>query len=162
MATRPGKSAHDAVSSASANCHMYGWIIDLDIKGFFDNLNHDKMMQLLKLHTQEQWILLYVERWLKAGVEIDGVITGRQSGTPQGGVISPLLTNIYLPRLSVVWLNYKSTAIRSLQLRIFLFNRFKGCYRINIISEIMQQFILTHPMCKKSKLICSTFIKPCR
>ncbi|MDQ2752193.1 MAG: reverse transcriptase domain-containing protein, partial [Bacteroidota bacterium] len=53
---RPGKSAHDAVSSASANCHKYGWIIDLDIKGFFDNINHDKMMELLQLHTQEQCI----------------------------------------------------------------------------------------------------------
>src|SRR6185312_665788 len=81
---RPGKSAHEAVGRAEANCRKYGWIIDLDIKGFFDNLNHEKMMQLLQLHTQEQWILLYVERWLKAGVELDGEITGRQTGTPQG------------------------------------------------------------------------------
>ena len=104
---RPGKSAHDAVSSAGANCHKYGWIIDLDIKGFFDNLNHDKMMQLLKLHTQEQWILLYVERWLKAGVELDGVITARKSGTPQGGVISPLLANIYLHHAFDKWMEGK-------------------------------------------------------
>lgn len=104
---RPGKSAHDAVSSASANCRKYGWIIDLDIKGFFDNINHDKMMELLKLHTQEHWILLYVERWLKAGVELDGVITARQSGTPQGGVISPLLANIYLHHAFDKWMEGK-------------------------------------------------------
>jgi group II intron reverse transcriptase/maturase len=93
---RPGRSAHDAVRQAEINCHKYGWVIDLDIKGFFDNLNHDKMMQLLQLHTQERWIVLYVERWLKAGVEMDGEVTGRQTGTPQGGVVSPLLANIYL------------------------------------------------------------------
>ena len=107
---RPGRSAHDAVSIASANCHKYEWIIDLDIKGFFDNLNHDKMMQLLKLHTQEQWILLYVERWLKAGVEADGEITARKSGTPQGGVISPLLANIYLHHAFDKWMEEKYKA----------------------------------------------------
>lgn len=101
---RPGRSAHDAVSSAEANCRKYGWIIDLDIKGFFDNINHEKMMQLLQLHTQEQWILLYVERWLKAGVELDGAITARQNGTPQGGVISPLLANIYLHHVFDIWM----------------------------------------------------------
>ena len=101
---RPGKSAHEAVSSAETNCRKYGWIIDLDIKGFFDNINHEKMMQLLQLHTQEQWILLYVERWLKAEVELDGTITARQTGTPQGGVISPLLANIYLHHAFDMWM----------------------------------------------------------
>lgn len=107
---RPGRSAHDAVSSAEANCRKYGWIIDLDIKGFFDNINHEKMLQLLQLHTQEQWILLYVERWLKAEVESDGTITARQTGTPQGGVISPLLANIYLHHAFDTWMEERKTA----------------------------------------------------
>lgn len=106
---RPGKSAHDAVSSAEANCRKYGWIVDLDIKGFFDNINHEKMMELLQLHTQEQWILLYVERWLKAGVELEGTITARQTGTPQGGVISPLLANIYLHHAFDIWMEQSNT-----------------------------------------------------
>lgn len=101
---RPGRSAHDAVKQAEINCRKYEWVIDLDIKGFFDNLNHEKMMQLLQLHTQEHWILLYVERWLKAGVELDGEITGRQTGTPQGGVASPLLANIYLHHAFDRWM----------------------------------------------------------
>lgn len=72
-------------------------MLDVDIKGFFDNIGHGIMMELLKQHTQEKWILMYVERWLKAGVEQeDGSITARTKGTPQGGVISPLLANIYL------------------------------------------------------------------
>lgn len=101
---RPGRSAHDAVKQAEINCRKYEWVIDLDIKGFFDNLNHEKIMQLLQLHTQEHWILLYVERWLKAGVELDGEITGRQAGTPQGGVASPLLANIYLHHAFDRWM----------------------------------------------------------
>ena len=101
---RTGKSAHDAVSSAEANCRKYGWIIDLDIKGFFDNLDQERMIQLLQLHTQEKWILLYVERWLKAGIELGGAITARETGTPQGGVISPLLANIYLHHAFDTWI----------------------------------------------------------
>ena len=94
---RPGRSAHDALKQCQDNCNKYAWVIDVDIKGFFDNLSHEKMMQLLQQHTQEKWVLLYTERWLKAGVEQeDGSIAARTKGTPQGGVISPLLANIYL------------------------------------------------------------------
>lgn len=94
---RPGRSAHDALQQCQDNCNKYAWVIDVDIQGFFDNLSHEKMMQLLQQHTQEKWVLLYTERWLKAGVEQeDGSITARTKGTPQGGVISPLLANIYL------------------------------------------------------------------
>ncbi|MEJ0101611.1 MAG: group II intron reverse transcriptase/maturase [Bacteroidota bacterium] len=94
---RPGRSAHDALKQCRDNCIRYAWVIDVDIKGFFDNISHDIMLQLLQQHTQEKWILLYAERWLKAGVEQeDGSVVARTKGTPQGGVISPLLANIYL------------------------------------------------------------------
>ena len=94
---RPGKSAHDALTQCQQNCMRYSWVLDVDIKGFFDNISHDRMMQLLEQYIQEKWILLYVERWLKAGVEQeDGTIAARMQGTPQGGVISPLLANLYL------------------------------------------------------------------
>ena len=94
---RPGRSAHDAIKQCRDNCIKHAWVIDVDIKGFFDNISHDIMLQLLGQHTQEKWVLLYAERWLKAGVEQeDGSIAARTKGTPQGGVISPLLANIYL------------------------------------------------------------------
>jgi RNA-directed DNA polymerase len=94
---RPGRSAHGALQQCQYNCIQYAWVIDVDIKGFFDNINHERMLQLLQEHTQENWVMLYVERWLKAGVEqADGSIAMRTKGTPQGGVISPLLANIYL------------------------------------------------------------------
>ncbi len=94
---RPAKSAHDALGQCHKNCLRYAWVIDVDIKGFFDNISHEKLMDLLKHHNQEKWVLLYVSRWLKAGIEQeDGSIAQRTKGTPQGGVVSPLLANLYL------------------------------------------------------------------
>jgi RNA-directed DNA polymerase len=95
---RPRKSALDAVGVARTRCWRYDWVVDLDIKGFFDNIDHELMMHAVKKHTQEPWILLYVQRWLQAPVqEVDGTIsTKRALGTPQGGVISPLLANLFL------------------------------------------------------------------
>lgn len=103
---RPGKSAHDAIKQCQDNCIRYAWVIDVDIKGFFDNLNQEMMMQLLQEHTTEKWVLMYAERWLKAGVEQeDGGITARTKGTPQGGVISPLFANIYLHHCFDKWMD---------------------------------------------------------
>jgi RNA-directed DNA polymerase len=65
---RPGRSAHQAIEQCQANTREYAWVIDMDIKGFFDNISHDIMLQFLQPHTQEKWVLLYAERWLKAGV----------------------------------------------------------------------------------------------
>ncbi|MEO6730811.1 MAG: group II intron reverse transcriptase/maturase [Ferruginibacter sp.] len=94
---RPGRSAHDAIKQCQNNCIKYAWVIDVDIKGFFDNISHEIMLQQLEQHTTEKWILLYAERWLKAGVEQENKsIKARTKGTPQGGVISPLLANLYL------------------------------------------------------------------
>ena len=102
---RPGRSAHDALAQCHANCLQYAWVVDVDIKGFFDNISHEKLMDLLKQHTQEKWVLLYVERWLKAGIEQeDGSIMARTKGTPQGGVISPLLANLYLDHAFDKWM----------------------------------------------------------
>lgn len=102
---RPGRSAHDALAQCQGNCQQYGWVIDVDIKGFFDNISHEILMKLLRQHTQEKWVLMYVERWLKAGVEQeDGSIAARTKGTPQGGVISPLLANLYLHHAFDMWM----------------------------------------------------------
>lgn len=103
---RPGRSAHDALQRCQQNCNMFGWVVDVDIKGFFDNLSHEGLLQLLQKHTEEKWVLLYVERWLKAGVEqADGSIVAREKGTPQGGVISPLLANLYLHYAFDTWMD---------------------------------------------------------
>jgi RNA-directed DNA polymerase len=94
---RPGKSAIDAVGSARKRCWKYDYIIDLDIKGFFDNLDHELVMKAVKKHTDSKWMLLYIERWLKAPAQDkEGKLENRTKGTPQGGVISPLLANLFL------------------------------------------------------------------
>src|SRR3954471_14881603 len=103
---RPGRSAHDALAGCNDNCRQYAWVVDVDIKGFFDNLSHDWMMKMVSYHTQEKWVLLYIERWLKAGIEqADGSIAARTKGTPQGGVISPLLANLYLHHAFDMWMS---------------------------------------------------------
>ena len=103
---RPGRSAHDALNQCQANCIKFAWVIDVDIKGFFDNISHEIMLELLQQHTQEKWVMLYAERWLKAGVEQeDGSIAARTKGTPQGGVASPLFANIYLHHCFDKWMD---------------------------------------------------------
>lgn len=103
---RPGRSAHDALEQCQHHCIQYGWVIDLDIRGFFDNISHEWMMKMVQHHTQGKWVLLYIERWLKAGVEqLDGSIVARTKGTPQGGVISPLLSNLYLHHAFDKWMS---------------------------------------------------------
>lgn len=94
---RPGKSAIEAVGVARCRCWRYDWVLDLDIKGFFDNLDHGLLMRAVKKHTGCKWIVLYIERWLKAPIQLeDGRMVERVKGTPQGGVVSPLLSNLFL------------------------------------------------------------------
>jgi RNA-directed DNA polymerase len=94
---RPGRSAHDALRVARQRCWRHNWVLDLDIKGFFDNIDHDLLMRAVRRHTQCRWILLYIERWLEAPVQLpDGTLVQRERGTPQGAVISPLLANLFL------------------------------------------------------------------
>src|SRR6516225_9418184 len=102
---RPGKSALDAVGQVRQRCWRYDWIIDLDIKAFFDNIPNDLLLQAVRKHAKERWMVLYIERWLKAPVqEEDGQLVPRAKGTPQGGVISPLLANLFLHYAFDRWL----------------------------------------------------------
>lgn len=94
---RPRKSALDAIGVTRKRCWRYDWVVDLDIKGFFDNLDHKLVMRAVEKHTSCKWILLYVERWLKAPMQTqDGKTEARCKGSPQGGVISPLLANMLM------------------------------------------------------------------
>lgn len=96
-AYRPERSAIQAVGVARRRCWRYNWVLDLDIKGFFDNIDHELMMRAVRKHTDCKWLLLYIERWLKAPIQMpDGSLADREKGTPQGGVVSPLLSNLFL------------------------------------------------------------------
>lgn len=98
---RRGKSQHMAVEEARRNCWKYDYVLDLDIKGFFDNINHELMMKAVEYHIEEKWIRQSIERWLKSPYEGEAA---RSKGTPQGGVISPILANLYLHYALDKWL----------------------------------------------------------
>ncbi len=103
---RPGKGALDAVAITRERCWRYPWVVDLDIQAFFDSIDHDLLMRAVRHHTQERWMLLYIERWLKADLVLsDGTRRPRDRGTPQGGVISPLLANLFLHYVFDCWMD---------------------------------------------------------
>ena len=94
---RPKRSALGAVEVCRKRCWKFDWVIDLDIRAFFDSIDHDLMLKAVSRHTNEQWILLYIERWLKAPIEYEnGTTIRRDRGTAQGSAISPLLANLFL------------------------------------------------------------------
>ena len=103
---RPGKSALDAVGVTRKRCWQFDWVLEFDIKGLFDNIDHELMMRAVRKHADEPWILLYIERWLKAPLQnADGSLSQREKGTPQGGVISPVLSNLFLHYVFDTWMS---------------------------------------------------------
>jgi group II intron reverse transcriptase/maturase len=102
---RPFRSAHQALKKCKERCLKYNWVIDIDIKGFFDNIDHELLMKAVKKHTSLKWIVLYIERWLKVlSINNNGEVIERCKGTPQGGVISPLLANLFLHYVFDKWM----------------------------------------------------------
>ena len=102
---RPCKSAIEAVGTARQRCWQYAWVVDLDIKGFFDNIDHELLMRAVEKHTKCPYIRLYISRWLKAPVILeDETHEVRLKGTPQGSVVSPLLANLYLHYALDAWM----------------------------------------------------------
>jgi RNA-directed DNA polymerase len=94
---RPGKSAHGALEITTKRCWKIDWVLEFDIKGLFDNIDHDLLMKAVKKHTNCKWELLYIKRWLTAPFQkANGQIVSRETGVPQGGVISPVLANLFL------------------------------------------------------------------
>jgi RNA-directed DNA polymerase len=102
---RPGRSALDAVEVTRKRCWYYDWVVEFDICGLFDNIRHDLLMKALRHHCDCRWVLLYIERWLKAPLrQQDGSLVARHKGTPQGAVVSPLLANLFLHYTFDAWI----------------------------------------------------------
>lgn len=102
---RPGRSAHDAVAQSQRNCFNHDFVLDLDIQSYFDTIDHELMMKALKHYGAEKWMLLYIGRWLKADIMTRQERISRVTGTPQGGVISPLLANLFLHVVFDGWMD---------------------------------------------------------
>lgn len=102
---RPNKSALDAVGVTRERCWEYDWCLEFDIKGLFDNIDHQLLMKAIRKHTEDKWVILYIERWLKAPMQLsDGSLVERTKGTPQGGVISPVISNLFLHYVFDSWM----------------------------------------------------------
>lgn len=102
---RPGRSAHDALSQCATRCRRLNWVLEVDISAFFDHVRHDLILQALQHHRMPSWVILYCRRWLTAPMQgLDG-LQSRSRGTPQGGVISPLLANLFLHYAFDLWMD---------------------------------------------------------
>lgn len=101
---RPGKSALDAIGVTRERCWKYNWVLEFDIKGLFDNISHEMLLKAVHKHVECKWALILIERWLKAPMERDGQIIERDRGTPQGGVVSPILSNLFLHYAFDLWI----------------------------------------------------------
>ena len=102
---RPGRSAHDALAVTRRRCWRQDWILDLDVRAFFDSVPHDLLLKAVAHHTDERWVLLYIKRWLTAPMQMpDGTLRARDKGTPQGSPISPLLANVFMHYAFDAWM----------------------------------------------------------
>ncbi len=109
---RPGRNAHQALGQVRENCWKIDWVIDLDIKSFFDEIEHHKLLLAIEKHVEEKWVKRYIKRWLQAPIETKtGEVKERTKGTPQGGVISPLLANLYLHYTLDQWISIKDPTV---------------------------------------------------
>lgn len=134
---RPKKSAYQAVGAARQRCWRNDFVLDVDIKGFFDTIDHELLMKAVRKHTTCKWVILYIERWLKAPVKLeDGRLENRDKGTPQGGVVSPLLANLYLHYAFDMWMKRYYSKIQ--------FERYADDIVIHMGSEAQAKALLKH------------------
>jgi RNA-directed DNA polymerase len=133
---RPGRSALDAVGACRKRCWKKDWVIDLDIKAFFDTLDHGLVMKAVRHHTDLKWIHLYVERWLKAPLQRgDGTQEAREQGSPQGSAISPLLANLFMHYAFDKWMQREFPAVP--------FERYCDDVVVHCASEQQARYVLT-------------------
>ena len=131
---RPGRSALDAVEKCRERCWKQDWVIDLDIKSFFDSLPWDLVLKAVAHHTDQKWILLYVQRWLSAPLQAaDGTLIARDRGSPQGSAISPLLANLFLHYAFDSWMARRFPDV--------WFERYSDDAVVHCVSERQARFI---------------------
>lgn len=132
---RPGRSALDAVALVRRRSWEYDWVVEFDIKGLFDNIDHELLLRAVRKHCGNPWVLLYIERWLKAPMETnEGTQIARERGTPQGGVVSPLLANLFLHYALDAWMRREMRSVR--------FCRYADDGVIHCKSEVQARLVL--------------------
>ncbi len=132
---RPKKSAHQAIEEVRQNVRQYAWVIDMDIKSFFDEINHELLMKAIDKHVPEKWVKMYIRRWLEAPVQTkDGLVYRDGQGSPQGGVISPLLSNLFLHYVLDKWLEKTFPTVK--------FVRYADDVIVHCVSEKQSHYVL--------------------
>ena len=154
---RPNRNAHQAIKQANENSFNHDFAIDLDIKGFFDHIDHELLIKTVQHYCQDKWVVMYIQRWLKAGVvQQDGRFSATVSGTPQGGVISPLLANLFLHVVFDKWMEkyHPEKPFERYADDIIVHSKTEkqALYLLHLITKRMQSCKLTlHP--EKSKIV---------
>ena len=132
---RPHKSAHEALAHVKENVRKFSWVIDMDIKSFFDEVNHDLLMKAVEKHVSEKWVQMYIRRWLQTPIQTkEGLVHKQGQGTPQGGVISPLLANLFLHYVLDKWLLQNFPTVS--------FVRYADDVVVHCISEKQSHYVL--------------------
>ncbi len=132
---RPHKSAHQALEKVRENVRNYPWVIDMDIKSFFDEVDHELLLKAMERHVPEKWVILYIKRWLEAPVQTKAALVLKEGkGTPQGGVVSPLLANLFLHYVLDKWIEKTFPAVA--------FVRYADDAIVHCISEAQSKYIL--------------------
>lgn len=133
---RPNRSALDAVEACRKRCWAYDWVIDLDIRKFFDSVPWDLVVKAVEAHTDVPWVLLYVKRWLAAPLQRpDGSLQARDRGTPQGSAVSPVLANLFMHYAFDEWLTRKFPSVA--------FERYADDAVIHCVSQRQAEKVLT-------------------
>lgn len=131
---RPGKGAHQAIAKAKERCYVNPWVLDMAISKFFDTINHELLMKAIRKHTEEKWVLLYIERWLKVPYQTSkGEVIERTMGVPQGSVIDPVLANLFLHYVFDEWMSRNYPTIP--------FERYADDTICHCVSEKQAQFL---------------------
>jgi RNA-directed DNA polymerase len=132
---RPHKSAHQALQKVRDNVRTFAWVIDMDIKAFFDEVDHELLMKAVEKHVPEKWVQMYISRWLQAPIQTkEGLVQKQGQGTPQGGVISPLLANLFLHYVLDKWLVQTFPTVK--------FVRYADDVVVHCISEKQSHYVL--------------------
>jgi RNA-directed DNA polymerase len=132
---RPNKSAHQALENVRENVRNYAWVIDMDIKAFFDEVDHELLMKAVDKHVSETWVKMYIRRWLQTPIQTaEGLVLKQGQGTPQGGVISPLLANLFLHYVLDKWLIQQFSTVK--------FVRYADDVVVHCISEKQSHYVL--------------------
>lgn len=133
---RPGRSALDAVGVCRQRCWSYDWVVEFDIRKFFDSVRWDLIVKAVEAHSDARWVVLYVKRWLAADLQLpDGTLQARDRGTPQGSAVSPVLANLFMHYAFDRWLTEQFPAVR--------FERYADDAVIHCRSRALAEQVLT-------------------